>query len=87
MNSTSWAHLKAFIWLRWRLAVNQTRRSGPCGAVVSGIITVLMTAGGGVMLVLGFLVGFFALATGPRRPSWSCGTAPSSVSCFSGWPA
>jgi hypothetical protein len=67
VNSTSWAHLKAFVWLRWRLAVNQTRRSGPGGAVVSGIVTVLMTAGGGVMLVLGFLVGFFALRTGPSK--------------------
>jgi hypothetical protein len=67
VNSTNWAHLKAFIWLRWRLAVNQTRRSGPGGAVVSGIVTVLMTAGGGVMLVLGFLVGFLALRTGPSK--------------------
>jgi ABC-2 type transport system permease protein len=61
----NWEHLKAFVWLRWRLAVNQTRRSGPGGAVVSGIVTVLMTVGGGVMLILGFLVGFLALRTGP----------------------
>jgi ABC-2 type transport system permease protein len=61
----NWAHLKAFVWLRWRLAVNQTRRSGPGGAVVSGIVTVMMTTGGGVMLIIGFLVGFFALRTGP----------------------
>ncbi len=63
----NWAHLKTFVWLRWRLAVNQTRRSGPGGAVVSAIVTVLMTAGGGVTLIVGFLVGFLALRTGPSR--------------------
>ena len=42
----NWAHLKTFVWLRWRLAVNQIRRSGPGGAIVSAIFTVLMVAGG-----------------------------------------
>jgi ABC-2 type transport system permease protein len=67
VNGVTWAHLKAFVWLRWRLAVNQTRRSGPAGVVVSGIVTVMMTTGGGVMLIVGFLVGFLALRTGPSR--------------------
>jgi hypothetical protein len=63
----NWAHLKTFVWLRWRLAVNQTRRSGPGGAILSMIVTVLMTAGGAVMLVAGFLVGFLALRTASSR--------------------
>jgi hypothetical protein len=63
----NWAHLKTFIWLRWRLAVNQTRRSGSGGAIVSAIVTGLMTAGGVVMLLVGFLVGVLALGTAPAR--------------------
>jgi hypothetical protein len=63
----NWAHLKAFVWLRWRLAANQTKRSGPGGAILSTIVTLLMTAGGVVMLIVGFLVGFLALGSGSSR--------------------
>jgi ABC-2 type transport system permease protein len=63
----NWAHLKTFVWLRWRLAVNQIRRSGPGGAIIATILTVLMVAGGAIALVIGFVVGFFALANGSSR--------------------
>ena len=36
------SHLEAFLWLRWRLAVNQFRRSGPGGVILSGILTVVV---------------------------------------------
>ena len=63
----NWAHLKAFVWLRWRLVVNEIRRSGPGGAIVSAIFTVMMGAGGVLTLLVGFLVGFLALRTGAPR--------------------
>jgi hypothetical protein len=63
----NWPHLKTFIWLRWRLAANQIRRSGSVGVVISWIFTALMTAGGVVMLLAGFLAGFLALGTGSPR--------------------
>ena len=64
MNTT---HLKTVVWLRWRLAANQLRRSGPGGAAVSVIFSILMAAGGVVMLLVGFLVGWLALRTGSSR--------------------
>ena len=63
----NWAHLKAFVWLRWRLGVNGIRRSGPGGAIVSAIFTMMMGAGGVPTLLVGFLVGFLALRTGAPR--------------------
>jgi len=63
----NWAHLKAFVWLRWRLAANQMRRSGPGGAAVSVIFTALMLVGGVLTLIIGFAVGLVALRTGPSR--------------------
>jgi hypothetical protein len=55
-------HLKAFIWLRWRIFINQLRRSGIANVVILAILAVL-----GAMFSCGlaiglFLVGFFALA-------------------------
>jgi ABC-2 type transport system permease protein len=63
----NWAHLETFVWVRWRLAVNQMRRSGAGGVVVSAIFTVLMVAGGVLTLLVGFLVGFLALRSGSPR--------------------
>jgi ABC-2 type transport system permease protein len=57
----NWAHLKTFVWLRWRLATNQIRRSGTAGAVISAIFTMLMVGGGALALVIGLLVGVLAL--------------------------
>jgi ABC-2 type transport system permease protein len=63
----NWAHLRTFVWVRWRLAVNQLTRSGAGGAAFATILTVLMVAGGALMLLIGFLVGFFVLrGTSPR---------------------
>jgi hypothetical protein len=53
--------------VRWRLAVNQIRRSGPGGAALSAIFTALMVAGGVLTLLAGFLIGFLALRTASSR--------------------
>lgn len=63
----NWAHLEAFVWLRWRLGVNQLRRSGAGGAAVATIFTALMVAGGVLGLFIGFAVGFFPLRTASPR--------------------
>ena len=36
----NWQHLQAFVWLRWRLLVNQWRRAGAFNAVLMMIVTI-----------------------------------------------
>ncbi len=64
----NWQHLLAFVWLRWRLLVNQLRRGGTTNTVVLGILAALGTLFafglfGGVMMI-----GLFALAG--AEPFW-----------------
>lgn len=47
-------HLRAFIWLRWRLRINQMKRGGIANFV---ILTILAIAAG--VAAVGFFVGFF----------------------------
>jgi hypothetical protein len=56
-------HFKTFLWLRWRLRVNQFKKGGPVNLVIFGIIAVgaLFAAAG--MFVGGFFVGWLALPT------------------------
>ena len=55
-------HLRTFLWLRWRLRVNQMRKGGLVNAILLAILAVL-----GTIFCLGlaiglFLVGYLALA-------------------------
>jgi ABC-2 type transport system permease protein len=59
----NWTHLRTFVWLRWRLAVNQMRRSGSGGVAISAIFTALMVAGAVVGLLIGLAIGLFPLRT------------------------
>ncbi len=57
----NWEHLKAFVWLRWRLLYNQNRRAGVVNAVLTVIVAVgaLLTA---IPLFIGCLVlGIYAI--------------------------
>lgn len=49
-------HLRAFLWLRWRLRINQLRRGGTANAIILVILLV-----GGVLLAVGLFVVFFLL--------------------------
>jgi hypothetical protein len=49
-----WQHFLAFLWLRWRLLINQMRRAGTTNAVILGIL-----AAGGVLLSIGLFIAFF----------------------------
>jgi ABC-2 type transport system permease protein len=57
----NWEHLKTYIWLRWRLSVNQVRRSGALGAIIAAILTALRISGGVLTFIAGLLVGVLAL--------------------------
>jgi hypothetical protein len=52
----NWGHLRAFLWLRWRIRVNQIKRGGVANAVILGTLAVLA-----VFLAVGLFVGFFLL--------------------------
>jgi hypothetical protein len=54
-------HLLAFLWLRWRLFVNQMRRGGVANAVVLGLTVVVAALVAAAASVVAFLVGLFAL--------------------------
>jgi ABC-2 type transport system permease protein len=38
----NWQHLRAFVWLRWRLTVNQWRRAGAFNAILLTILTIIL---------------------------------------------
>ncbi len=38
----NWQHLRAFVWLRWRMTINQWRRAGAFNAVLLTIITFIL---------------------------------------------
>jgi hypothetical protein len=54
-------HLQAFLWLRWRLLVNQLRRGGPVNVVLATLLAVFIVVFSALLFVGFFLVGFFGL--------------------------
>jgi ABC-2 type transport system permease protein len=50
----NWQHFQAFLWLRWRLLINQLRRGGFANVVILTLLAI-----GGVLLALGMFVAFF----------------------------
>ena len=54
-------HFRAFLWLRWRLRVNQFRKAGTLSTVLFFVFVVLVLIAAVGFAVAGFLVGFFAL--------------------------
>ncbi|HWG45844.1 MAG TPA: ABC transporter permease [Gemmataceae bacterium] len=54
-------HLQAFLWLRWRLRVNQMKRGGLVNTVIQAILAVVLVLLAGVLFVGSFLVGLFLL--------------------------
>jgi hypothetical protein len=59
--------LRAFLWLRWRIRLNQLRKGGVANAVVLALLAVAVAALSAILFVVFFLVGLFAL---PGAPSW-----------------
>jgi hypothetical protein len=59
------SHLRAFLWLRWRLRVNQIKRGGIVNAVILGTLAVLAVLLAAVLFVGFFLLGLLALKDVP----------------------
>jgi hypothetical protein len=62
-----WQHLMAFVWLRWRLGINQVRKSGVFGMVVLAILIVLGVTISFCSFFATFAIGYLAL-TDVRPP-------------------
>jgi hypothetical protein len=54
-------HLRAFLWLRWRLLLNQLKRGGVANAVILAILLVLGLISAAVLAVVFFVVGLLVL--------------------------
>jgi hypothetical protein len=54
-------HFRAFLWLRWRLRINQIRRAGTVNAVILAVLAVLAGFLSLLLFVGLFLVGLLAL--------------------------
>jgi ABC-2 type transport system permease protein len=55
----NWQHFRAFLWLRWRLRVNQFKRGGVANAIILGILAVATVIAAISLFVIFFLVGLF----------------------------
>lgn len=58
-------HFRAFLWLRWRLRVNQLRRGGIANVIILVLFAMLIAGLGVLMLVGGTLVGLLAMKDAP----------------------
>ena len=56
-------HLRTFLWLRWRLFVNQVKRGGVVNRVILIMLAVMVLAGAAAAFVGAFLAGLFLLPT------------------------
>ncbi len=54
-------HLRAFLWLRWRLRVNQLKRGGILNAVILTILAVAGTIAAFVLFFIFFFLGLYGL--------------------------
>lgn len=54
-------HLRAILWLRWRLRVNQLKRGGIANAVILTILTVASVVLAAILFVVALAVGLFGL--------------------------
>jgi hypothetical protein len=61
----NWEHFRTFLWLRWRLRVNQWRRAGTVNAVFLIIIAGCAVLLGVILFVACFLIGLVLLADAP----------------------
>jgi ABC-2 type transport system permease protein len=57
----NWQHLQAFVWLRWRLLVNQLRRAGFANAVLLTMVTVGLVLLAIPLFIGAFMVGRFVI--------------------------
>lgn len=64
----NWQHFRAFVWLRWRLRINQLKRGGIANVVILVFLAVAVVFSAAILFV-GFLsVGLFNLSD--MEPAW-----------------
>ncbi|MBI2808168.1 MAG: ABC transporter permease [Planctomycetes bacterium] len=61
----NWHHFRTFVWLRWRLFVNQMARGGIANTIILAILGSGVVMLSLVLLVGSFLIGFLALPKAP----------------------
>jgi hypothetical protein len=59
-------HLKAFVWLRWKLRLNQLRKGGTFSRVLLAVVSVLVALAAVGLFLGGFFAGLYGL---PKVPA------------------
>ncbi len=57
----NWEHLKAFVWLRWRLLYNQNRKAGALNAVLTTIVFIGALLATIPVFIGSFILGLYAI--------------------------
>ena len=60
-------HLSAFVWLRWRLRVNQMRKAGTVNTVLMAVVFGFALFSSVGLFFVGLAVGYFALPDAPAH--------------------
>jgi ABC-2 type transport system permease protein len=58
-------HFKAFLWLRWRLRVNQFRKAGAVNAAIMAVFAGFCLIAAVILFIVGIFVGLLAFQTAP----------------------
>lgn len=76
------AHFQTFVWLRWRIRINQLRSSSGIGKALSAILLVSFAMSCVVLLVAGFVVGIVLPRLVPREYYFLLWDALIALFCF-----
>jgi ABC-2 type transport system permease protein len=57
----NWQHLRAFVWLRWRLLSNHWQRTGTLNAVLMMILAIGALVAAVPLLIACFAIGLYAI--------------------------
>ena len=60
----NWQHFQAFVWLRWRMMVNQWRRAGAFSAVLMMVLAVGAVVAAAPLFIGSFALGVYAIPKG-----------------------
>jgi ABC-2 type transport system permease protein len=63
----NWQHFRAFLWLRWRLLVNQVTRGGILNKIILAVMASGLVVGSIGLFVGSFLAGVFGLPAVPQE--------------------
>lgn len=64
----NWQHLRAFLWLRWRLRLNQLKRGGIANVVILAFLAAALVISAAILFVVFLTIGLFNLRD--AEPAW-----------------